>query len=307
MNGKGQGVCGRARAFLGPPSDSPAAYHPAPPAPPAPPTRQRELGPAQWVDVLVRIGLKKFKGNMEGKNVPYTERLNKVIQEFLVPNAGKSNTETFRLVPDIAKCAHKSHQYHDSVTWRCVMLPAPCPLPHRLVRSSGTHRPCDAAHPPPISPRGELSLDEVQAVFKKFKPQIMAIFMFYAREHPTIPGQPLREPSMNGPGYLRMLKDSKIVTRQGDLRHDFPELQARKVFQDSQMEEEGANSIDTGGGDEEMIYMEYIEVWAAISSYKFPNPYIPLQKKVEDMFTNIVFPNQQQFALKGKGKKGKKK
>mmetsp|Transcript_73765 Transcript_73765/g.210346 ORF Transcript_73765/g.210346 Transcript_73765/m.210346 type:complete len:1047 (-) Transcript_73765:287-3427(-) len=211
---------------------------------------ERELGPAQWVDVLVRLGLKKFKGNMEGKNVPFTERLNKVIQDFLVPNAGKSNTETFR---------------------------------------------------------GELSLDEVQAVFKKFKPQIMAIFMFYAREHPTIPGQPLREPSMNGPGYLRMLKDSKIVTRQGDLRHDFPELQARKVFQDSQMEEEGANSIDTGGGDEEMIYMEYIEVWAAISSYKFPNPYIPLQKKVEDMFANIVFPNQQQFALKGKGKKGKKK
>ena len=41
------------------------------------------------------------------------------------------------------------------------------------------------------------------------------------------------------------------------------------------------------GGDEEMIYMEYIEVWGAISQYKYPNPYIPLQKKVEDMFVNI--------------------
>ena len=33
--------------------------------------------------------------------------------------------------------------------------------------------------------------------------------------------------------------------------------------------------------------MEYIEVWGAISQYKYPNPYIPLQKKVEDMFVNI--------------------
>ena len=80
--------------------------------------------------------------------------------------------------------------------------------------------------------------------------------MFYGREHEPVPGQPKREPSMDGPAFLKMLKDSKVVTRPGDLRDDFRETAARKVFNDTQVEEESINSIDTGGGTEEMIYME---------------------------------------------------
>ena len=41
--------------------------------------------------------------------------------------------------------------------------------------------------------------------------------------------QAAREPSMDGAAYLRCLKEAKTVTRKGDLRHDFPELAARKV------------------------------------------------------------------------------
>ena len=129
------------------------------------------------------------------------------------------------------------------------------------------------------------------------------IFKFYAKEHVAVPGQPIREPSLDGPRYIKMLKDSKIVTRQGDLRHDFPEAVARKVFDDVQSEEEGDNSVAVGGGDDEMVYMEYIEAWGAIANYKVPNPYIPLHTKLEDMFTKIVFVNQSEYALKGKGGK----
>ena len=214
---------------------------------------ERELQPEQWVEALLRLACRKFGGTGGTENpdlfVPLDERLQRLIDEYLSPNAMKSNTDTFR---------------------------------------------------------GEMSLDEVQAVFKKYKPQLMAVFKHYAREHPCIPGQPLREPSMNGKTYLTMLKDSRVVTRKGDLRDDFPEIKARKVFNDSQMEEEGSNSVDTGGGDEEMIYMEYIECWCAISCYKFPNPYIPLQTKLEETLTKIVFPNQANLALKGMGRKKKK-
>ena len=53
-----------------------------------------------------------------------------------------------------------------------------------------------------------------------------------------------------------------------------------------------------------------IQAWGAIAQYKFPNPYIPLQVKLETLFTDIVFKAQAEFALKqmlSKGKKGKKK
>ena len=208
---------------------------------------EREIGPEAWIEGIVRIACYKFR-----KVEDVTERLEKLIEEFMIPNACKSNTDTFR---------------------------------------------------------GELSLDEVQSVYKKLKPQIMKIFRFYARVHEPIPGAPPQEPSMDGPAYMKFCKDSRLVTRKGDLRHDFPELSCRKVFNDTQMEEEEEGSIDAGGGADEMIYMEYLEALGAIACFKFPNPYIPLQIKLEDMLKNICFPNQEKFALKkAKGRaKGKKK
>ena len=112
---------------------------------------------------------------------------------------------------------------------------------------------------------------------------------------------------MDGPAYMKFCKDSRLVTRKGDLRHDFPELACRKVFNDTQMEEEEEGSIDAGGGADEMIYMEYMECWSAIACFKYPNPYIPLCKKVEDTFVHIVFENQKAFALKPTKRKAKVK
>ena len=63
----------------------------------------------------------------------------------------------------------------------------------------------------------------------------MKIFFFYAREHEPIPGQPPREPSMDAKLWMTMLKDSKTLTRKGDLRHDFPETTARMVFNSAQV------------------------------------------------------------------------
>ena len=206
---------------------------------------EREIKESCWVEGIARVAFYKFR-----KVESFDERLSKLIEEFMIPNACKSNTDTFR---------------------------------------------------------GELSLDEVQAVLKKYKPQVMKIFKFYARVHEPIPGAPPQEPSMDGAAYMKFCKDSKLVTRKGDLRHDFPEVACRKVFNDTQTEEEEEGSIDAGGGADEMIYMEYTECLGAIACFKFPNPYIPLQVKLDDTFLNIIFPSQEKYALKGMKKGGGKK
>ena len=112
---------------------------------------------------------------------------------------------------------------------------------------------------------------------------------------------------MNGPAFLKCMKESKIMTRKGDTRHDFSELMCRTVFVDVQMEEEEAGGTDVGGGDDEMIYMEWLEALAATCCYKFLNPYVPLHTKLEEFLTTMLFPGQKQFALKSKKKKKKKK
>lgn len=116
--------------------------------------------------------------------------------------------------------------------------------------------------------RGELSMDEVQKIYKLYKPQLMTIFKYYAIEHPAKPGQPPMEPSMDGPIWLQMMKDSKLMTRKSDVPNDLPELSCREIFNNVQMEEEEDGGGDVGGGADEMIYMEYLEAWGAVACFK---------------------------------------
>ena len=181
--------------------------------------------------------------------------------------------------------------------------------------------------------RGELSMDEVQKIYKLYKPQLMAIFMYYAVEHPAKPGQPPMEPAMDGPIWLQMMKDSKLLTRvsvvfgvfkcssffvtffycccrcwswlswllllqKSDVPNDLPELSCREIFNNVQMEEEEDGGGDVGGGADEMIYMEYLEAWGAVACFKRVNPYVPLWKRMEETFTvSIAFIQNVMFHL----------
>ncbi len=202
---------------------------------------EREIKQTEWVEGVIHMAFRRFP-----KTQPMSKRVGRLLREFVIPNACKSNTDTFR---------------------------------------------------------GELSMDEIQAVFKKFKPQLMIIFLYYADQHPPAPGQPPMEPSMDGPKWLQMMKDCKLVTRKSDVPNDMPELAAREIFMNVQMEEEEEGSADVGGGADEMIYLEYIEAWGAVTCYKKVNPYVPLHVRMEELFTQRVFVEQKRFALARKKKK----
>ena len=75
---------------------------------------EREIKQTEWVEGVIHMAFRRFP-----KTQPMSKRVGRLLREFVIPNACKSNTDTFR---------------------------------------------------------GELSMDEIQAVFKKFKPQLMTIF-----------------------------------------------------------------------------------------------------------------------------------
>ena len=203
---------------------------------------EEEFPAAYWVHGIVAIAM--ARGYSVGRS--FAECLEETVKKYILPNACKSNTDSFR---------------------------------------------------------GEVSMDEVQNVFKAFRTQLRKIFLHYAKTPELLPGQPSREPSLDVKNFLAMLKDGGILTRKGDLRNDFPEESAKVVFQEVQLEED-SNTADVGGGDDEMIWMEFLEAIAAIACYKFVNPYIPLHNKLEDFLTNKLIPGQSQHALK-KRKRGK--
>ena len=61
---------------------------------------------------------------------------------------------------------------------------------------------------------------------------------------------------------------------------------ARKVFQDVQLDEDSVGSTEVGGGSDSMIYPEFLESLGAIAVYKNTNPYISLKDKLETFLTN---------------------
>ena len=74
-----------------------------------------------------------------------------------------------------------------------------------------------------------------------------------------------------------------------NMRHDFPEDNARKVFINVQMsagDEDDNEEIKSSqsSGDESMIYLEFLEAVAAVACYKYVNPYTPLSTRLETFF-----------------------
>ena len=112
---------------------------------------------------------------------------------------------------------------------------------------------------------------------------------------------------MSGPKFVLFLKDSKLLTRKCDPRNDLPETAAREIFMNCQMEEEEPGRADTGGGDDQMIYMEFVEAMCGVASYKVVNPYVPLDARLKETLEERAFPAMKQLFRKLAKKKKKKK
>ena len=83
--------------------------------------------------------------------------------------------------------------------------------------------------------RGELAMDAVQKVFRKHRVVLARIFRIFATAPAVVEGHVPGQPALSGPGFLRMMRDARVVTTPADAKHDFPAGSARKVFQDVQL------------------------------------------------------------------------
>jgi hypothetical protein len=141
--------------------------------------------------------------------------------------------------------------------------------------------------------RAEISQDDIQAVFKKHSSHLRKVFSYYAAQtakaekkagNKTI-GE---EAGMNLDAWIRLLRDTKVVTRPGDMRHDFPDESARKVFVNVQMGgDDDAEASSSGSADDSMIFLEFLEAVAATACFKIVNPYTPLATRLETFLKEL--------------------
>lgn len=82
----------------------------------------------------------------------------------------------------------------------------------------------------------------------------------------------------------------QLITRSGDMRHDFGEDSAVKVFRNVQAGggDPGNEGGEFGGGDDSLIYLEFLEALAAVACFKLVNPYVPLATRIEQFLRDQV-------------------
>ena len=74
------------------------------------------------------------------------------------------------------------------------------------------------------------------------------------------------------------------------MRHDFGEDSAVKVFRNVQAGggDPSSESAEVGGGENSLIYLEFLEALAAVACFKLVNPYVPLATRIEQFLRDQV-------------------
>lgn len=128
--------------------------------------------------------------------------------------------------------------------------------------------------------RDVLASSRIEHVFEIHTEWLNVVFMAYAMDD-------LEDrdnlASMNIKEFQLFVNDAKLINK-GIL--GFKQVQF--VFECVQSDEGIGGEDDDCGGDNQMVYYEFLESVAVLASYAFKNPYMPLEGKIDDFITTYL-------------------
>ena len=86
--------------------------------------------------------------------------------------------------------------------------------------------------------------------------------------------------------FMKWLRDMQILDT------NLTPLAAKHIFAHTQLEEAFMSDADIGGGEDAMVYDEFLEGLCALSLYKVCNPYISMSRRYRCRLTCSVVPPQ---------------
>jgi len=128
--------------------------------------------------------------------------------------------------------------------------------------------------------RKQLCEPDVQAVFRKHRVGLEAVFRHYAAADVNH-----REAfnSMNFDEFKQMLKDCLLLAEGGVTMEA-----AQSIFANVQSDEADAGTGAEADALSEMVYGEFLEVVSCLACYKFPSPYQPLAQRIDLFIANCI-------------------
>ncbi|KAK3259720.1 hypothetical protein CYMTET_31296 [Cymbomonas tetramitiformis] len=142
--------------------------------------------------------------------------------------------------------------------------------------------------------RAQLLDKGVQGVFRTNRKTLEKIFMYYCNADNPYAG---KKTSMNCSAFATLLRDCRIID--GNLS----EAVVQNIFVCVQnASEEDDDGDDPNGGEDEMVYTEFMEAIAAVSCYRQANPFISMANRLNHFLRTGMTAISDKVL---KGKKGK--
>ena len=141
--------------------------------------------------------------------------------------------------------------------------------------------------------RKKLKIPTIKSVFTKYSERLENLFERYAKLDSDQIGDERADVTMNMREFTKMCKDKKI---------SIPHRKVLSVFQNVQNDDTAF--ADDDGMDAEVDFSEFQEAVAAIACIMFPDPYSPVEQRIESLVLRNLLVNE---AMKSKKKKKTKK
>jgi len=216
----------------------------------------KELIPRQYIEALVRIAVLQYEHR--SPQVPLSVALQRLLEHYVLPHGVQSNTEEFReeLASDEVRAVFTSHriQLQRVFLYVCDLL---CGVPHPV--QVGCMYVCVCFGCACVIGCGAPGVRLTSCWWC-----VAGCCRFYASN-----GMSLK---IND--FIKLLKDCQLMDK-GALSP----LAVKHLFAHTQLEETFADDTSVGGGEDDMVYSEFLEGLAAVSMTKICTPYITTPKR----------------------------
>lgn len=128
--------------------------------------------------------------------------------------------------------------------------------------------------------RAVLASEPVREVFSKHRILLQRVFAAYARGEARVRGK--RTTTINVSDFLRLLRDVQALDK------TLTALAVKHIFAHTQVEEAFTDDAAVGGGEDEMIYSEFLEGVGSVAMFKFCSPYVSAQKRIDNFITEYI-------------------
>lgn len=121
--------------------------------------------------------------------------------------------------------------------------------------------------------RGLLYSEPVRKVFTAHRILLQKVFATYAKGDGTEAVSKKKSKTINISDFLRLLRDIQAMDK------TLTALAVKHIFAHTQIEEVFTDDVAVGGGEEEMIYSEFLEGVGCVAMFKYCSPYVGVEKR----------------------------